>query len=252
MIFASDKGLILSKNVDMKKFSQIYDLAVLRKGSEQDLLSILPVIKTSELVLAQSDDRLLSMMSKCIFQAGFSWKVVDKKWPEFEVVFHNFDPLKMELLSDEDLERLVKDARIIRNMQKIKTVPKNAQWMNEISERQGSFSRFLFDWPCEDFTGLLKLLKKRGERLGGNTGQRFLRLAGIDGFILTRDVILGLQNGGLEISDVVTSKHDLQLVQAAFNHWHQETGLPFSHMSKILAYSAGDNYDVEFLREQMH
>jgi len=33
------------------------------------------------------DDRYLSAMAKCIFQAGFVWKVVEKMWHGFDTVF---------------------------------------------------------------------------------------------------------------------------------------------------------------------
>lgn len=59
---------------------------------------------------------------------------MEKKWLEFETVFNKFKPEILELLSAEDLEALAKDARIIRNMQKIITVPRNAQWINEIAK----------------------------------------------------------------------------------------------------------------------
>jgi 3-methyladenine DNA glycosylase Tag len=35
------------------------------------------------------------------------------------------------------------------------------------------------------------------------------------------------------------SKKDLAAVQAAFNRWHQETGRPYAHLSRILAMSVG-------------
>ena len=37
------------------------------------------------------DDRWLSCLAKCVFQAGFNWKVVDSMWPGFETVFDGFD-----------------------------------------------------------------------------------------------------------------------------------------------------------------
>ncbi len=229
----------------MKSFDQIYSHAAKRKGGDAALQSLLPGIKSLADINALSDDRILSMMTKCIFQAGFSWKVVEKKWPEFEIVFHQFNPKSLEFLSPDDLESLVKDERIIRNMQKIITVPKNAQWINEVADEHGSFARFLSQWPLEELTGLFLLLKKRGARLGGNTGQRFLRLAGVDGFVLTRDVLLALSDAKIEFSGNATSKRDLKLIQSAFNTWHQETGIPYTHLSKLLAYSAGDNIVFE-------
>lgn len=225
----------------MKSFDQIYFRAAKRKGGEDKLLSLLPPVKSTEQINSQTDDRILSMMTKCIFQAGFSWKVVDKKWQEFEVVFHKFNPDTLQYLSPDDLEALAKDKRIIRNMQKIITVPRNAQWINEIADEHSSFAKFLSQWPTEDLINLFKLLKKRGARLGGNTGPRMLRQVGIDVFILTKDVLAALVDADIDLYGSATSMKDLKLIQSAFNTWHEETQLPYTHLSKILAFSMGDN-----------
>lgn len=225
----------------LMQFEKIYQHAAKRKGGQAQLASLLPPIKSIEQVSAQTDDRLLSMMTQCIFQSGFRWNVVDKKWPEFETVFHQFNPEVLELLSTEDLEVFAKDARIIRNMQKIMTVPKNAQWINEIAIQHGSFANFIALWPPSNIIELFKLLKKRGARLGGNTGPRVLRMAGVDSFILSPDVLIALRRADIGFYGSATSMKDLHLIQTAFNVWHKETQLPYTHLSKILAFSVGDN-----------
>lgn len=223
----------------MKDFDQIYQAAAKRKGGEAQLQLLLPPIKSAEQICAQTDDRILSIMTQCIFQAGFRWKVVDKKWPEFEIVFKQFNPEVLEMLSAEDLEALAKDARIIRNMQKIVTVPRNAQWINEVASEHGSFAKFISQWPTDKAIELFKLLKKRGSRLGGNTGQRVLRLAGMDSFILSPDVLQALRQADIGFYGSATSMRDMKLIQTAFNDWHKETQLPYTHLSKILSYSVG-------------
>ena len=224
----------------MKGFEQIFQYAAKRKGGVAQLQLLLPPIKSLAEVCALTNDRILSMMTQCIFQAGFRWDVVNKKWPEFETVFNKFNPEILELLSAEDLEALAKDARIIRNMQKIMTVPKNAQWINEITAEHGSFAKFIAQWPTSNIIELFKLLKKRGARLGGNTGPRVLRIAGVDCFILSPDVLQALRQADIGFYGSATSMKDMQLIQSAFNAWHNETQLPYTHISKILAYSAGD------------
>ena len=221
----------------MKDFEQIFQYAAKRKGGEAQLQSLLPPIKSLEQICAQTDDRILSIMTQCIFQAGFRWDVVNKKWPEFELVFNQFNPEILELLSAENLEALAKDTRIIRNMQKIITVPKNAQWINEIANKHGSFAKFIAQWPTSNIIELFKLLKNRGARLGGNTGPRVLRMAGIDCFILSPDVLQALRQAEIGFYGSATSMKDMQLIQSAFNAWHKETQFPYTHISKILAYS---------------
>ena len=71
----------------MKKFTQIQERAEQRKGGATALKKLLPQVATKKKLAARSDDRYLAMMTKCINQAGFSWKVIENKWPEFEEAF---------------------------------------------------------------------------------------------------------------------------------------------------------------------
>ncbi len=84
------------------------------------------------------------------------------------------------------------------------------------------------------------MLKKRGARLGGNTGQRVLRQMGVDCFILTADVLQALRQADIGLYGTATSMKDMKLIQSSFNTWQQETQLPYTHISKILAYSVGE------------
>ena len=80
----------------MRGFDQIFQRAAERKGGDAQLQLLLPPIKPLEQVCSLTDDRVLSIMTQCIFQAGFRWKVVDQKWPEFEAVFKQFNPKRLE------------------------------------------------------------------------------------------------------------------------------------------------------------
>ena len=73
--------------------------------------------------------------------------------------------------------------------------------------------------------------------MGGMTGQRILRNMGKDTFVITGDVTRCLQRAGADISGIPSSKRELTLIQAAFNNWHAESALPYSHISRICAYS---------------
>ena len=102
-------------------------------------------------------------------------------------------------------------------------------------------------WPDDDEAGLLEMLAKRGSRLGGMTGQYFLRFAGWDAFILSRDVVACLREAGVELSDKASTKKDLRNAQAAFAGWRKETGLSFTQLSRICAMSTGENMDAATL-----
>src|SRR5271163_3709082 len=87
------------------------------------------------------------------------------------------------------------------------------------------------------------ICSKRGSRLGGATGQMLLRFLGWDGFTMSKDVVACLRDAGLDIREDVKSKRDLTAVQAQFNAWAAETGLPYAHLSRICAMSTGENYE---------
>lgn len=141
------------------------------------------------------------------------------------------------MLSPEQIDRFAANPRIIRNRQKVLCVPANAQFILDIAREHGSFGRFVAQWPAHDLIGLFNLLKKRGARLGGMTGQRLLRNMGRDTFIVTQDVVHCLQRAGLDIRDNPASMREMKLIQGAFNAWHEASGEPYSHLSRICALS---------------
>lgn len=222
----------------MEKYSAIYARAVANKGGEGALAALLPVAKSAVQLRRVKDDRVLAEMTKCVFRSGFVWQVVEHKWPAFEVAFSRFDVATCALLGDEDIERLSTDASIIRNGKKIAGVRGNARFISEIRAEHGTFGRFLASWPETDIVGLWDVLKKQGDRLGGNTGVYFLRFIGKDTFMLSEDVVRLLIRQGV-VSKRPTARRDLQAVQAAFNRWHDESGRPLCELSRIAACATG-------------
>ena len=219
-------------------FKQIYARAIERKG-QQELEFSLPTVGTRQDLIRASDNFYLSEMTKCIFRSRFVWKVVENKWANFETAFARFNPKAIANLSDERLEILVQDKSIIRNMTKILATRENAKFVLETISQHKSFGRFLADWPEDDVVGLLLYLKKYGSRLGGHTGQYFLRFVGKDTFVFSRDVVTVLVAEGI-VDKEPTSQRALRAVQEAFNEWRDETGLPYSHLSRIIAASVGE------------
>ncbi|WP_270260689.1 DNA-3-methyladenine glycosylase I [Kocuria marina] len=61
------------------------------------------------------------------FQSGLSWRTVLAKRPAFREVFHGFDPEVVAAMDERDVERLLGDARIIRNRRKIEAAVTNAR-----------------------------------------------------------------------------------------------------------------------------
>ena len=233
----------------MLSFAKIRARAADRKGGEAGLKSLLTPVPSPAELAALPDDRVLAEMAKRIFSSGFAWSVIEKKWPGFEEAFLGFDPGQLVFQPEDFWDARLSDKRIVRNGQKIMAVRRNADFIGEIGHEHGSFGKFLAGWPPAGQIGLWDLLTKRGSRLGGNTGRYFLRFIGYDGFMITRDISACLRDAGLDIAEIPTSKRDVAKIQAQFNAWAEETGLPYTHLSRICAMSIGDNYSAETMTE---
>ena len=225
----------------MTPFSAIRARAEARKGGPEKLVALMPPKPDREALSRLPDDRALAEMTRRVFSAGFAWSVIAAKWPGFEEAFLGFSPIRLAFEPDDFWDALIRDQRIVRNAAKILSVRKNAAFVMGVAKEQGSFGAFLAGWPSSDEVGLLDVLAKRGDRLGGMTGQMFLRFIGWDGFAISKDVAACLRDAGLDIAGTPTSKRDLMKVREQFNAWAKKTGLPYAHLSRICAYSIGEN-----------
>jgi 3-methyladenine DNA glycosylase Tag len=221
----------------MEKFDSIYQRACERHGGEATIAGLMPLVRSKRSLAAGKNDRWLAQMTRCIFQAGFVWRVVDRKWDDFEEVFFGFPPDRILMLSPDQVDRFAQDTRIIRNRQKVLSVQANAQYILDVSREHGSFGKFVSRWPQQDLIGLFAHMKKQGSRLGGMTGQRVLRNMGKDTFVVTADVVKCLRRAGLEVGENPTSGRQMKLIQGAFNTWHDQSSLPYSHISRLCALS---------------
>ena len=222
----------------MRSFDQIFEISAIRHGGAAALNARLAEAGAKSPALDEGDDRWLSRMTRAIFQAGFSWKVVEAKWPGFETAFGGFDVAACAMMDDEWFDRLITDPAIIRNGTKIRAVQENAVFVSELAQEYGSAGKAFREWPARDFVGLLELMKRRGARLGGTTGQYFLRFSGVDSFILSRDVVARLIAEGV-IDKPPTSKTAMRKTQDAFNTWMDQSGRLLTEISRVLAMSTG-------------
>ena len=227
----------------MTSFQTIRARAEKRKGGAEALARLMPPKPDPKTLLKVRDDRVLAEMTKRVFSAGFAWSVIESKWPGFEEAFLRFQPSRLAFEPDDFWDALTKDTRIVRNGAKIGSVRANARFVLDVAKEHGSFGKFLADWPPSNEVGLLEVLSKRGNRLGGASGQMLLRFLGYDAFVATKDVARCLRDAGLDIAEAPTSKRDLAKIQEQFNAWAKETGLPYRHMSLICAMSIGENYE---------
>jgi len=217
-------------------FEAIEERARERVGGMQALTDRLPMPKSADDLRAIPNDRYLSEMSRRIFRAGLKYSLVDGKWPAFEDVFFGFEPRRVVAMSDEALEALLQDKRLIRHWGKLKSVRANAAALTELAEAKGGMGAYLAAWPRDDVVGLWADLARRFTQLGGNSGPYFLRMVGKDTFILTDSVIKALNHWDA-FDGTPKSKGDRQKVQDVFNAWHRGTSRPLCQLSMILAAS---------------
>lgn len=220
----------------MRSFEEIYTIAASRKGGAEALEALLEKPKPEAALLAIPNDRWLSRFSRQVFCAGFSWKVIDAKWAGFEEAFHGFDLGRCAFMDDDMFDRLIQDKGIVRHGAKILSVRDNAVFLDELRRESGSVSKEITGWSREDYVGLLEMLKKRGTRLGGMTGQYALRSMGVDSVLFTRDVVARLVAEGV-IDKAPASKRAFAQAQSAINAWCAESGRTMTEISRVLALS---------------
>jgi 3-methyladenine DNA glycosylase Tag len=224
----------------VKSFDRIEAMAGKRHGGPKGVAAILAERSVDPDLTRRKDDRFLSQMASALFSSGFSWTVIQKKWPDFETAFDKFEPGRVAAYGDEDIDRLLKDAAIVRNGAKIMAVIENARFVVATAKEHGSFGKFLASWPANDQIGLMDHLKKHGSRLGGATAMYFLRFSGWDAFITSQDVTRALVREGV-VDKAPSTKAEWKAVQAAFNTWAEQSGRPRREISRILALSVGPN-----------
>jgi 3-methyladenine DNA glycosylase Tag len=120
---------------------------------------------------AKTLDDYLEHMSKPVFQAGISWRVVDAKWTTTRAAFHRFKIERVARMSDGDVDALAKDERVIRSRPKLNAIVHNAGAILAI-EREMGFKKYLRSF--DDYAALEKDLRKRFKFLGPSGIYHFL------------------------------------------------------------------------------
>jgi 3-methyladenine DNA glycosylase Tag len=220
----------------MRDYQWLHEYCLNRFGSAQALEAHLPQPRSAAELRGISDDRYLSTMSLRIFRAGLKHSLVDAKWPAFEQAFFGFDPEKVVLIGAERLEGMMQNTALIRHLGKLKSVPRNAQFVLDVQNDKGSFGALIAEWPVTDIVGLWRYLAKHASQLGGLSAPRFLRMVGKDTFIPTDDLVAALKAQQI-VDKLPTSQRDRATVQAAFNQWHAQSGRPLCQLSWMLAHT---------------
>lgn len=75
-------------------------------------------------------------------QAGLSWNTILNKRENFRKAFKQFDPVKVAKFNQKNIDALMQNAGIIRNLAKIKAAINNAKQFLTIQKEFGSFSKY--------------------------------------------------------------------------------------------------------------
>lgn len=145
------------------------------------------------------------------FQSGLSWITVLRKRPAFREVFEGFDPEKVAAFSSDDVERLLTDARIIRNRMKIEATIDNARAVVALHDSGRTLDELFWSfapasgarerpagfgdvpgWTAES-KAMSKAMKKQGFRfIGPTTAYAAMQACGlVDDHVATCPVVLG-------------------------------------------------------------
>ncbi len=120
------------------------------------------------------------ILSKAVFNAGFSYQVVRRKWDDIKEAFHNFDPTIISNWTVDEIAHVLESPKIIRNSKKVTAIVSNAKLFLEILEKHGSFENYLKSFREKPFEERQKILSKQFKWLGPTGAYFFLWSVGED------------------------------------------------------------------------
>ncbi len=118
----------------------------------------------------------LEALSRPVFQAGMSWRVIDAKWDGIRDAFAGFDPPAVADFGPADIQRLLADPGIVRSRAKIEATIDNAQALLELDAEYGGFGRYLGSHG--GFAETVADLKRQFRFIGDSGAYHFLYVIG--------------------------------------------------------------------------
>ena len=118
----------------------------------------------------------LEALSRPVFQAGMSWRVIDAKWDGIREAFARFEPRVVADFDAEEVERLLADPRVVRSRAKIEATIDNAQAVLELDAEHGGFRRYLRSHG--GFEETVADLKRQFRFIGDSGAYHFLYVVG--------------------------------------------------------------------------
>ena len=97
----------------------------------------------------RDEQGLFERLSLEAFQAGLSWATILRKRPAFREAFADFNPDKVALFNDADVQRLMNDAGIVRNQRKILATINNAHATIKLRDK-GGLADFIWSFQPDE------------------------------------------------------------------------------------------------------
>jgi 8-hydroxy-5-deazaflavin:NADPH oxidoreductase len=120
----------------------------------------------------------LEHLSRSVFEAGISWRVVEAKWDGIREAFHGFDPAQVAAMPPAEIAAVENDSRVIRNKAKIRATVENAREVLAILDADGSIRGYLASFP--DAGAAAADMRRRFKFLGDTGLWRLLTSASRD------------------------------------------------------------------------
>jgi predicted dinucleotide-binding enzyme/3-methyladenine DNA glycosylase Tag len=120
----------------------------------------------------------LEHLTRSVFEAGISWRVVEAKWDGIQEAFHGFDPAQVAAMPPAEIAAVENDSRVIRNKAKIRATAENAREVLALLDEHGSIRGYLASFP--DAGAAAADMRRRFKFLGDTGVWRLLTSASRD------------------------------------------------------------------------
>ncbi|MGF1469862.1 MAG: DNA-3-methyladenine glycosylase I [Sandaracinaceae bacterium] len=113
---------------------------------------------------AETSRDVFETLARAVFNAGLSWRVVDRKWPAICEAFEGFEPAAVARYDEESIQRILGRDDVIRSKNKVRGIVKNAATFVDLEDEHGSVLGWLRS--MDDYWAREKALTKRFKWLG--------------------------------------------------------------------------------------
>jgi len=128
-----------------------------------------------------NDSAYFENMSRCVFQSGLNWATIADRWPAFKKSFEGFDIVRVAGYGGDDIARLMGDASIIRNRNKILATIHNAREFERIIKENSCVQAWLDGLDkSNNYHGVIKRITSRFKHVGATSVPLWLYSVGED------------------------------------------------------------------------